>query len=74
MARLIEELNKLPGVGPKSAQRLAYHLLRASLEEAQALAQAIVEMKEAEHSLPNLPAHYRDQPLLHLPGPHQRPD
>ncbi len=46
MARLIEELNKLPGVGPKSAQRLAYHLLRASLEEAQALAQAIVEMKE----------------------------
>ena len=37
MARLIDELNKLPGVGPKSAQRLAYHLLRASAEDAQKL-------------------------------------
>ncbi len=46
MARLIDELNKLPGVGPKSAQRLAYHLLRASAEDASSLARAIVEMKE----------------------------
>lgn len=45
MARLIEELNKLPGVGPKSAQRLAYYLLRTPAEDAQALAQAILEMK-----------------------------
>jgi recombination protein RecR len=43
---LIEELHRLPGVGPKSAQRLAYHLLRASRDEAQALADAIVEVKE----------------------------
>ncbi len=46
VARLIEELHRLPGVGPKGAQRLAYHLLRASHEEAQALADAIVEVKK----------------------------
>src|SRR5687767_8327775 len=46
VARLIEELHRLPGIGPKSAQRLAYHLLRASREEAQDLADAIVEVKE----------------------------
>ncbi len=46
VARLIEELHRLPGIGPKSAQRLAYYLLRASAEEAQALADAIVEVKE----------------------------
>ena len=44
--RLVQELNKLPGVGPKSAQRLAYYLLRAPQEEARALAQAILEVKE----------------------------
>jgi recombination protein RecR len=46
VARLIEELNRLPGVGPKSAQRLAYHLLRASRDEATALAEAILDVKE----------------------------
>ena len=46
VARLIEELHRLPGIGPKSAQRLAYHLLRAPKEEAQALAEAIIEVKE----------------------------
>lgn len=45
MARLIEEFSKLPGIGPKSAQRLSYHLLRAPLEHAQTLADAILEMK-----------------------------
>lgn len=45
MSHLIEELSKLPGIGPKSAQRLAYHLLRASHDQAQSLADAIVEMK-----------------------------
>ena len=45
MARLIEELNRLPGVGPKSAQRLAYHLLRIPQPQAQALAEAILDMK-----------------------------
>ncbi len=46
IARLIEELNKLPGIGPKSAQRLTYYLLRAPAEEAQALAEAIRDVKE----------------------------
>jgi len=46
VARLIEELHKLPGIGPKSAQRLAYFLLRSSEEEARALAEAIVAVKE----------------------------
>jgi recombination protein RecR len=46
VVRLIEEFHKLPGVGPKSAQRLTYYLLRAPQEEVRALAQAILEMKE----------------------------
>lgn len=46
LARLIEELYKLPGIGPKSAQRLAYHILRKPAVEARALASAILEVKE----------------------------
>jgi recombination protein RecR len=46
LERLIEHLRKLPGVGQKSAQRLAFHILRSDSEEARALAQAIVEVKE----------------------------
>jgi recombination protein RecR len=46
IARLIEEFNKLPGIGPKTASRLTFYLLRANEEQAAALAQAIVEVKE----------------------------
>jgi len=46
VARLIEEFNRLPGIGPKSAQRLTYHLLRSPDEEAKALAEAILTLKE----------------------------
>lgn len=46
VARLIDEFHKLPGVGPKTAQRLAYHVLRTSADDAHALAQAIVDVKE----------------------------
>ena len=46
IARLIEEFNKLPGVGPKSAQRLTYHILRTPIAEAEALADAIRTVKE----------------------------
>ncbi len=46
VTRLIQELNKLPGIGPKTAQRLTYHLVRMPEEEARALAEAIVEVKE----------------------------
>ena len=45
MARLIEELRKLPGIGSKSAQRLAFHILRSSEEDAEALASAVREVK-----------------------------
>ena len=46
VSRLIEELHKLPGIGPKSAQRLAYYLLRIPEEQARALAEAILAVKE----------------------------
>jgi len=46
VARLIQELNRLPGIGPKSAQRLAYYLLRAPEEEAKQLAEAILSVKQ----------------------------
>ena len=45
MARLIEELKKLPGIGSKSAQRLAFHILRSSDEDADQLASAVRELK-----------------------------
>jgi recombination protein RecR len=47
MARLIDELKKLPGVGSKSAQRYAFHILRGSDEDAEQLAGAIREIKAA---------------------------
>jgi recombination protein RecR len=52
LAHLIEELEKLPGVGPKTAQRLALHILKRPTEEAQALAQAIGEAKEKVRTCP----------------------
>ena len=46
ISRLIAELSKLPGIGQRTAQRLAFHILRADDEEALALADAIREVKE----------------------------
>ena len=46
LARLVAEFEKLPGIGPKSAQRLAFHVLRISEEEARSLAEAVVNVKE----------------------------
>jgi recombination protein RecR len=46
ISRLIQELTKLPGVGEKTASRLAMHILRASREDAEGLARAILEVKE----------------------------
>ena len=45
LERLISELSRLPGVGPKTAQRLAFHMLRADRQRAESLAQAIVDVK-----------------------------
>ncbi|MBI5232427.1 MAG: recombination protein RecR [Coriobacteriales bacterium] len=50
--RLLEELERLPGIGPKSAQRLAYHILVAEAADAQRLADAVVEVKRAIHFCP----------------------
>jgi recombination protein RecR len=47
--KLIDELSKLPGVGPKTAQRLAYHLLKLSPEDALPLAHALIDVKETVH-------------------------
>jgi recombination protein RecR len=44
--RLIQEFSKLPGIGPKSAQRIAFHLLRANEEQARLLAEAIQSLKQ----------------------------
>jgi len=50
VARLIDELRKLPGIGPKSAQRIAFHLLRGSRDDATRLAAAVGELLEAVRS------------------------
>jgi recombination protein RecR len=49
LAQLISELEKLPGVGPKSAQRLAFHILRAPEANANALASAILDVRANVH-------------------------
>jgi recombination protein RecR len=46
LARLIQECKRLPGIGQKSAQRIAFHLLRVSREDAENLAQAILDIKD----------------------------
>jgi recombination protein RecR len=47
--KLIDELSKLPGIGPKTAQRLAFYLLKLPPEEALPLAQALIDVKETVH-------------------------
>ncbi len=46
IGRLAQEFNKLPGIGPKSAQRITFYLLRSSAEQARGLAEAITSLKE----------------------------
>jgi len=43
---LVDELNRLPGIGPKSAQRLAFHIVKSQAQDARRLAEAIVQAKE----------------------------
>ena len=52
LQRLLDELGRLPGIGPKSAQRIAYHILETDSEEAQRLAQAILDVKQQVHFCP----------------------
>src|SRR5712692_718633 len=46
VTRLIEEFNRLPGIGPKTAQRLTFYLLRAPKDQAQSLADSLTQLKE----------------------------
>ena len=46
IGRLVQEFSKLPGIGPKSAQRITFHLLRSPEEKARALAEALVSLKQ----------------------------
>ncbi len=46
ITRLVESFHRLPGIGPKSAQRLAYHILRSPTDEARELAEALLDVKE----------------------------
>ena len=46
MSRLVQELNRLPGIGPKSAQRLAYYIIRLPDDDAYALADAVISVKQ----------------------------
>lgn len=52
LQRLLEELGRLPGIGPKSAQRIAYHLLSSDGEEVRRLSQALLDVKELVHFCP----------------------
>lgn len=52
LQRLLDELGRLPGIGPKSAQRIAYYLLESDKAEAERLAHAILEVKQEVHFCP----------------------
>lgn len=65
LARLVGELEKLPGIGPKSAQRLAFHLLRIPRDEARQLSDAILEVKE-RIGVCSQCFNYTDQPVCEI--------
>ena len=52
ISRLIEEFSRLPGIGSKSAQRLAFHVLSLPMDQAEEFAQAILEAKQQVHTCP----------------------
>ena len=66
VTRLIDEFHKLPGIGPKSAQRLTYHLLRIPAADALALANAIIGAEGEDRPLLRLPERHRDGPVRDL--------
>ena len=63
LARLIEELKKIPGIGRKSAQRIAFYLLRTEKKNALALADAIVQAREKIFILLGMQQHLRHRSL-----------
>lgn len=62
---LIEELEKLPGIGPKSGQRLALHILRRPLEDVQALAKAMLDVKQKVRTC-SICLNYTDQEVCSI--------
>lgn len=65
LARLIEQLQKLPGVGPKTAQRLALHILKRPEDEVQGLARALVEAKK-QVGLCQICFHLSSEPICEI--------
>ena len=73
MTRLIDELKKLPGIGAKTAQRLAFHILRSTDDDAEALAAAVRDVKASSAPLLHLQQHHRRRPLRLLREPDPQP-
>jgi recombination protein RecR len=69
VSRLIDELKRLPGIGQKTAQRLAFHLMRVDGEEALALAEAIRGARESVHACPVCGNLTDVDPCLYCGGP-----
>ena len=65
LAKLVGELEKLPGIGPKSAQRLAFHILRSTDEEARLLSDSIMDVKANIH-LCKICFNFTDQELCEI--------
>ncbi len=65
LARLVSELERLPGIGPKSAQRMAFHILRQPREEAAQLANAILQVKESIRLCPEC-SNFTDQEICEV--------
>lgn len=65
LAKLVAEFEKLPGIGPKSAQRLAFHILRISDDQARALAEAVLDVKERIKTCP-VCFNFTDQELCEI--------
>lgn len=72
--KLVQSLRRLPGIGPKQAERLALHLLRASLSEVETFHAALREVRERVHPCPTC-LDYTDQPTCRIcsdPGREER--
>ncbi len=65
LARLVAEFERLPGIGAKTAQRLALHVLRGTIEDARRFAEALVEVKEKIGSCP-VCHNFTDRPVCEL--------
>jgi recombination protein RecR len=73
VSELIDELSKLPGIGPKSAQRLAFHLLKTNRNDAERLAEAIISLKDKVKFCP-VCYNVTDEPLCEYCSDSRRDD